>query len=200
MESEGKGSRAPASVECPISTQDVRDCLEFALAYVADKQHAGRNGWRGGFVQPFTAAGIYIDKPHACTVVGKLGEIALCRLAQVPVDFAIHKESDNGVDLVLPSGTVQVKTATGRDAVRYVRRHAERADYFAFASLDIRNGLCGRSVYLDGYLKKSLVRKCKQQPSSHTDDRGNPVCENFVVPIIKLYPIRSLLRIPAISR
>lgn len=200
MESEGKGKRSPKSVRYQITPHDVRECLSFARDYVERKQHAGHSGWRGGFVPEFTAAGLLVNRALACVVVGKLGEIALCSLAGVAVDFAIHDGSDNGVDVVLPCGTVQVKTSTSQDAVRMVRSPAESADYFVFASLDLKDGLLGRWVYLDGYIKRISVCRCPKQDSCKTDFRGNPVCENFVVATTSLYPIRSLLSIPTYDR
>lgn len=184
MESEGQGKRPPAPVLVEVTKADILSAIEFARAYVRAKQHAGKPGWRGGLVPGLMLRwGIKAEKEIAGTVIGKVGESAMCRLAGVRLDDVIRRGGDGGKDLPLPCGSTQVKTSrTGRHLVRVP---AERADWFVFATW---NGTSPH-VAVDGYIGRPSLVRHKPQPS----DRGNWM--NYEVFSSSLYPIRSLLRI-----
>lgn len=188
MESEGQGRRPPAPVPVRVFPADIRIAIEFARKYVRAKHHAGKPGWRGGLLPDLVVrGGERVEKDIAGTVIGKVAEIAMCRLAGVDPDLAIHRGSDGGKDLPLPCGKVQVKASMkGRNLVRLP---AEQVPWFVFAKWD------GVSANVDilGYLSRSRLVQFAPV-GSH---RGNWL--NHEIPCSSLLPIRSLLRIKPIS-
>lgn len=186
MESEGHGRCQPKPHRVEVTRGDVQIAYEFAREYVADKQHAGKGGWRGGTAWPFTAFGIDVGTDYAGTVVGKVGEIAMCKLCGVSPDLAIRRRGDGGEDLRIPCGPVQVKTATGNFSVRLVRLPAENVPWFVFATwLDYSH-----EVLVHGYMHKSLIER---QPVGRAKKNGGG-WRNYEVPLDHLYPIASLLK------
>lgn len=172
-----------------VTPSDLVIALDFARRYIADKQHAGKGGWRGGMVQPFTAFGVHVRQEYACTVVGKIGEMALCKLANVEPDMDIHAFGDGGGDVRLPCGVVQAKTTTSDYPTRWVRHPIENADWFAF--LVWAPGSTEATV--DGYASRPAVESCRLVNSP----RGN--WWNRDVPVAMFKPITSLLAFRSIS-
>lgn len=184
MESEGQGKRPPAPVLVEVTQGDILSSVDFARAYIKAKEHAGKPGWRGGLVPDLVLRwGIEVGKDIAGTVIGKVAENAMCRLAGVRLDDVIRSGGDGGKDLLLPCGTTQVKTS--RTGVHLVRVPAERADWFVFATW---NGTASH-VAIDGYISRPSLVRHEPQPSR----RGSWM--NYEVSSSSLYPIRSLLRI-----
>lgn len=188
METEGQGRRPPVPVLVEVTQADIHSAIDFARAYVRDKQHAGKPGWRGGLVPDLVLRwGIEVDKDIAGTVIGKVAERVMCRLADVPFDDAIRRGGDGGKDLRLPCGTTQVKAS--RSGRHLVRVPAERVDWFVFAKW---NGT-DQHVSIDGYISRSTLCRTEPEPST----RGNWM--NYAVSPDMLHPIRSLLRIRPIG-
>lgn len=184
MESEGQGKRPPVPVLVEVTQGDILSCIDFARAYIKAKHHAGKPGWRGGLVPDLVLRwGIDVEADIAGTVIGKVAERAMCRLAGVRLDDAIRSGGDGGRDLLLPCGSTQVKASrTGRHLVRVP---AERADWFVFATW---NGASSH-VAIDGYISRSSLVRQEPQPSH----RGSWM--NYEVSSSSLHPIRSLLQI-----
>jgi len=190
MESEGQGRRPPAPVLVEITPSEIEMCIDFARQYVKRYQYAGKPGWKGGLVRSLKLPdGRALGGDIAGTVVGKVGECAMCRLAGVALDLAFRRGGDGGSDLPLPCGSVQVKTSKGSYDSRYVRVPAERADWFVFANWSAAD----YRVSIDGYLSRAVVCRSPEVGSS----RGPWM--NYTVSTSRLNPIRSLLRIQPIS-
>lgn len=188
MESEGHGRHPPVPVSIRVSPSDIQIAIEFARDYVRAKEHAGKPGWRGGLVPTLILrGGVRVEKEIAGTVIGKVGEIAMCRLAGVDPDLAMHRRGDGGKDLPLPCGKVQVKTS--RNGRNLVRLPAEPVPWFAFAQWD---GVAA-TVSILGYI--SRVRLVQFDPVAST--RGTWL--NHEIPCSSLLPIRSLLKIRPIG-
>lgn len=190
MESEGQGIRPPAPVLVDVTAGDVAACCAFALRCSRLRQYAGAGGWKGGLVPPMKLfGGIDVDGTTAGIVIGKVGEIAMCRLAEVHVDLALKDSGDGGKDLSLPCGRVQVKTGRKPFSSRLVRDPIERVDWFVFATW---SGLSG-SVSIDGYIAYAAVLLFPLCPAK----RGTWM--NREVPMSRLRPIRPLLSIRPID-
>jgi hypothetical protein len=185
-------SRSPIGKVGPqveVTQNDLSCALDFARRYIADKQHAGKGGWRGGNVKPFTSFGVHVPHEYACTVVGKIGEIALCRLAGVEPDMVIHTFGDAGSDLLLPCGVVQAKTTTQNYPSRWVRDPIEKAHWFCFLVWETDTNF----VTVDGCLSRAAVQSCEL--------RHSPIGDwlNRDVPVSLLKPITGLLAFKSIS-
>jgi len=184
MEAEGQGKRRPVPVLVEVTKSDILLSIDFANAYIKERQHAGKPGWPGGNVQAkVLRGGIYVEKDIACTVIGKVAECAMCRLAGVPLDDVIRCGGDGGKDLTLPCGSIQVKASqAGRHLVRVP---AERVDYFVFATW---SGTASH-VAINGYITRASLVQHERKPSH----LGNWI--NYEVPASSLRPIRPLLQI-----
>jgi len=190
MESEGQGIRPPSPVLVDVTAGDVAACYEFALRCSRLRQYTGAGGWRGGLVPPMNLfGGIEVDGTNAGIVIGKVGEIAMCRLAGVHVDLALKDGGDGGKDLLLPCGRVQVKTGRKPFSSRLIREPIERVAWFVFATW---SGLSG-SVSIDGYIAHAAVLRFPLYQAK----RGTWM--NREVPVSRLRPIRSLLSIRPID-
>ena len=186
MEAEGQGRKPPQSVLVEITRAEVALCLEFAQRCSRLRAYAGAPGWKGGLVPGMRLfGGIDVDRANAGIVIGKVGEIAMCKLAGAPVDLALKDRGDGGKDLPLPSGSVQVKTSRKSFPTRFVRDPAEPCDWFVFASW---NGM-RPAVSIDGYVSRAVLvqRHPVPAPSGDWMNREIHVCD--------LLPIRQLLRI-----
>jgi len=186
MEVEGQGKRPPQSVPVEITPADVALCHEFATRCSRLRAYAGRPGWKGGLVPGMRLfGGIDVDRTNAGLVIGKVGEVAMCRLAGVPVDLALKDRGDGGKDLPLPSGSVQVKTSRKAFQNRMVRVPVEMCDWFVFTVWD---GLCS-VVNVDGYVSRAALARLPSvpAPSGHW--------MNKEIPVSSLLPIRQLLKI-----
>jgi hypothetical protein len=133
--------------------------------------------------------GVDVDGATAGIVIGKVGEVAMCRLAGVEVDLVLKDRGDGGKDLSLPCGRLQVKTGRKCFATRLVRDPVERVDWFVFATW---SGL-SKSVSIDGYISHAAVIRFPLYPAK----RGTWM--NREVPEQRLRPIRSLLKIRPID-
>lgn len=190
MEAEGQGKRPPQSVAVEITPADVAVCHEFAVRCSRLRAYAGRHGWKGGLVPGMRLfGGIDVDRTNAGLVIGKVGEVAVCRLAGVHVDLALKDRGDGGKDLPLSSGSVQVKTSRKSFQTRMVRDPVEKCDWFVFASWD---GLCS-VVSVDGYVSRAALARLPSVPSP----AGHWM--NKEIPVSSLLPIRQLLKIRPIS-
>ena len=190
MESEGQGRRPPVPVLVEITPSEIEMCIDFARQYVERYQYAGKPGWKGGLVRSFKLpCGKVLGGDIAGTVLGKVGECAMCKLAAVSLDVAFRSGGDGGRDLPLSCGSVQVKTSQSDYESRYVRVPAERADWFVFANW---SGADYR-VAIDGYLSRAVVCRSPEVGSL----RGSWM--NYSVSTSRLHPIRSLLRIQPVS-
>ena len=190
MESEGQGIRPPAPVLVDVTAGDVAACHAFALRCCRLRQYAGAGGWKGGLVSPMKLlGGVDVDGATAGIVIGKVGEVAMCRLAGVEVDLVLKDRGDGGKDLSLPCGRLQVKTGRKCFATRLVRDPVERVDWFVFATW---SGL-SKSVSIDGYISHAAVIRFPLYPAK----RGTWM--NREVPEQRLRPIRSLLKIRPID-
>jgi len=190
MESEGQGRRPPVPVLVDVTRSEIEMCIDFARQYIERCRYAGRPGWKGGLVSSLQLPwGDVLGSDIANTVVGKVGECAMCKLAGMPLDVALRSGGDSGLDLSLPCGSVQVKTAQRKYDSRYVRIPAEHADWFVFANWSGR----GYRASIDGYLSHAVVCRSPEVGSS----RGSWM--NYCVSTSRLHPIRSLLRIQPIA-
>lgn len=190
MESEGQGKRPPVPVPVEITRGDVVLCFDFAIRCARLRQYANSGGWRGGLVPSMTLfGGVAVDNTVAGIVIGKVAEVAVCRLAGVPVDLALNEGGDGGRDLLLQCGPTQVKASRKSFDTKFVREPFEQADWFVFATW---SGITS-SVSVDGYISKAAMSRMKVLPSV----RGQWM--NRQVPACEMLPIRSLLRIRPIS-
>jgi len=190
MESEGQGKRAPVPVQVEITRGDVLACFDFAIRCSRLRQYANSGGWRGGLVPAMTLyGGVAVDNTVAGIVIGKVAEVAMCRLACVPVDLALRDRGDGGRDLLLPCGVTQVKASRKAFPTKLVREPFEAAEWFVFATW------CGTSssVAIDGYVSRAAMSRMAVAPST----RGGWM--NREVPVSELLPIRSLLEIRPID-
>lgn len=192
MELEGQGKRPPVPVPVEITRGDVVLCFDFAIRCSRLRQYAKSGGWRGGLVPSMRLfGGVSVDDTVAGIVIGKVAEVAVCRLAGVSVDLALKQGGDGGRDLLLPCGSTQVKASRRSFDTKLVREPFENVDWFVFATW---NGLTS-SVSVDGYISKAAMSRMKVLPSP----RKNATWMNRQVPACELLPIRSLLRIRPIS-
>ena len=186
MESEGQGKRPPVPVPVEITRGDVVLCLDFAVRCARLRRYAKSGGWRGGLVPSMTLyGGVLADETVAGIVIGKVAEVALCRLAGLPADLALKETGDGGCDLLLPCGATQVKASRKQYPNKLVREPFERVDWFVFATWDGSTS----EVFVDGYISKAAMSRMEIVPSP----RGQWM--NRQVPACELLPIRSLLRI-----
>lgn len=192
MELEGQGKRPPVPVPVEITRGDVVLCFDFAIRCSRLRQYAKSGGWRGGLVPSMRLfGGVSVDDTVAGIVIGKVAEVAVCRLAGVSVDLALKQGGDGGRDLLLPCGSTQVKASRRSFDTKLVREPFENVDWFVFATW---NGLTS-SVSVDGYISKAAMSRMKVLPSP----RKNATWMNRQIPACELLPIRSLLRIRPIS-
>lgn len=190
MEVEGQGRRPPAPVPVDITRSDVLLCFDFAIRCERLRKYAGSGGWRGGLVPSMTLyGGLAVDSTLAGIVIGKVAEVAMCRLASVPVDLALKERGDGGRDLTLPCGATQVKAARKDFTTKLVREPFEQVDWFVFATWGGETS----SVSIDGYISKAAMSRMPVRPAK----RGHWM--NREVPVAELLPIRSLLRIRPID-
>jgi len=190
MESEGQGKRPPAAVPVEITRGDVLACFDFALRCARLRQYAASGGWRGGLVPAMTLyGGVAVDKTVAGIVIGKVAELAMCRLSGVSVDLALRDRGDGGRDLLLPCGSVQVKAARNSYGTKLVREPVERAEWFVFATW------CGTKnhVQIDGYVSRAAMLRMDVIPSVRGSWMNRQVHDS------ELLPIRSLLKIKPIA-
>lgn len=190
MEVEGQGKKPPQSVLVDVTPGEVELCHEFAKRCSRLRSYAGASGWKGGLVPGMRLhGGIQVDRTHAGLVIGKIGEMAMCKLSNSPVDLALKDRGDGGKDLPLPSGSVQVKTSRRAFPTRMVRDPVEQCDWFVFATW---NGL-SPTVSVDGYVSRAAMLRLNVVPSP----KGPWM--NREIESADLLPIRQLLRIRPIS-
>jgi len=190
MEVEGQGKKPPQSVLVEVTPAEVALCVDFALRCSRLRAYAGSSGWKGGLVAGMRLfGGIDVDGTNAGLVIGKVGEVAMCKLANVPVDLALKDRGDGGKDLPLPSGSVQVKTSRRNFPTRLVRNPIEACDWFAFATW---GGLIG-TVSIEGYVSRAALLREPVIPAK----RGQWM--NREISVSSLLPIRQLLKIRPIS-
>jgi hypothetical protein len=190
MEVEGQGKKPPQSVLVEITPAEVALCFEFAQRCSKLRAYAGAPGWKGGLVNGMRLyGGIDVDGTHAGLVIGKVGEIAMCKLSGVAVDLALKDRGDGGKDLPLPSGSVQVKTSRRPFRTRMVRDPVEQCDWFVFATW---NGL-RQMVSVEGYVSRPSLLRLPIVPSP----RGEWM--NREISLSSLLPIRQLLKIRPIK-
>ena len=195
MEVEGQGRKPPQSVLVEITPAEVEMCHSFAQRCSRLRSYAGRSGWKGGLVDGMRMlGGIDVDATHAGIVIGKVGEMAMCKLASVPVDLALKDRGDGGKDLPLPSGSVQVKTSTRQFRTRLIRNPIERCDWFVFATWD---GLC-HEVSIEGYVSRAALDRLANVPSRAKSSKAGSWM-NKEIETSSLLPIRQLLKIRPIS-
>lgn len=190
MEVEGQGKRPPQSVLVEVTTADVALCFEFAKKCSQLRAYAGKPGWKGGLISGMRLyGGVDADQAHVGIVIGKVGEIAMCKLSGVPVDLALRDRGDGGKDLPLPSGSVQVKTSRRKFPTRMVRDPVEVCDWFVFVTWA---GI-GPMVSIDGYVSRAAL-VCLPSVWS---PRGEWM--NKEIHVSSLLPIRQLLKIRPID-
>ncbi len=190
MESEGQGKRPPVPVPVEITRGDVVLCLDFAIRCARLRRYAESGGWRGGLVPSMTLyGGVLADDTVAGIVIGKVAEVAMCRLAGCPADLALKDAGDGGRDLLLPCGATQVKASRKKYQNKLVREPFENVDWFVFATWDGSTS----QVLIDGYISKAAMSRMEVVPSP----RGPWM--NRQVSVCELLPIRSLLRIRPID-
>jgi hypothetical protein len=190
MEAEGQGKKPPQSVLVEVTPAEVELCHEFAKRCSRLRAYAGAAGWKGGLVPGMRLyGGIQVDSTHAGLVIGKIGEMAMCKLSNSPVDLALKDRGDGGKDLPLPSGSVQVKTSRKAFPTRMVRDPVEQCDWFVFATW---SGLSS-TVSVDGYVSRAAMLRLNvvQSPKGSWMNRE--------IESASLLPIRQLLRIRPIS-
>lgn len=190
MESEGRGKRPPTPVLVDITPAEVALCFDFAQKCCRLRSYQGKAGWKGGLIAgKMLYGGIDADRATVGIVIGKVGEMAVCKISGVATDLALRDRGDGGKDLPLPSGSVQVKTASGSFATRFVRHPAEACDWFVFATW---SGLT-RDVRIDGYVSRAALSRVPTVASP----RGEWM--NKEIHVTDLLPIRQLLKIRPIS-
>lgn len=193
MEVEGQGKRPPHPVVVEITPCEVALCFEFAQRCCRLRQYAGKPGWKGGLIAGMKLyGGIYADQSHVGIVIGKVGEIAMCKLSNEPVDLALRDRGDGGKDLPLPSGSVQVKTSRRKFPTRMVRDPVEPCDWFVFATW---SGI-GPSVSVDGYVSRSALIRLPSVWSPRGEWMNKEIHGSSLLPIrqlLKIRPIREVL-------
>lgn len=190
MQSEGQGRRPPAPVPVEITRGDVLACFDFAIRCARLRQYANSGGWRGGLVPAMTLyGGVAVDNTVAGIVIGKVAEVAMCRLAGVSVDLALRERGDGGRDLLLPCGVTQVKASRKSYETKLVREPFEASEWFVFATW----GGTDSTVVIDGYVSRAAMSRMEVVHSV----RGGWM--NREVPVSELLPIRSLLKIRPVS-
>ena len=190
MQSEGQGRRPPAPVPVEITRGDVLACFDFAIRCARLRQYANSGGWRGGLVPAMTLyGGLAVDNTVAGIVIGKVAEVAMCRLAGVTVDLALRERGDGGRDLLLPCGVTQVKASRKSYETKLVREPVEAAEWFVFAAWKGTDS----TVWIDGYVSRASMSRMEVVSSV----RGGWM--NREVPVSELLPIRSLLKIRPID-
>lgn len=190
MEVEGHGKKPPQCVQVEITAADVAICHEFAQRCSRLRAYAGAPGWKGGLVAGMTLfGGIQADRSTCGQTIGKVGEVAMCKLAGVPVDLALKDRGDGGKDLRLPCGSVQVKTSRKRFATRMVRDPVERCDWFVFA---MWSGL-SHTVGIEGYVSRAAL-ECLPSVWAPSGEWMNKE-----ISVANLLPIRQLLKIRPIG-
>jgi hypothetical protein len=132
--------------------------------------------------------GVNVDQDTAGIVIGKVGEVAMCKLAGVSVDLALRENGDGGKDLPLPCGDVQVKTSRRSFPTRFVRDPVEQVDWFVFASW---NGL-RPSVFIDGYMSRAVVETQRLAWAPRGSWMNRDVYMMDLLPIRKLLAIRPI--------
>lgn len=186
MEVEGSGKTPPKPVAVPITSGEVCACVEFSSRVLRARRYGSGNEWQRGSLPAMEFyGGAVADKTLSPMVLGKVAELAVCKLAGVPVDFELRSCGDGGKDLVLPCGSTQVKASTKRYATKFVKEPPENVDWFVFATW---NGIT-RFVEVDGYVARAVVARLPvvQSPAGRWFNRE--------VPLSSLRPIRSLLSI-----
>lgn len=189
MEVEGQGKRPPQSVPVEVTPAEVEMCHEFAKRCSRLRSYAGAGGWKGGLVPAMRLfGGIDVDSTHAGLVIGKVGEVAMCKLAGVDVDLALKERGDGGRDLPLPSGSVQVKTSRKPYQTRMVRDPVEKCDWFVFA---MWSGL-GAAVSIDGYVSRAALARLPSLPAPSGHWMNKEIHMSSLLPIRQLLKIRPI--------
>jgi hypothetical protein len=186
VESEGQGKRPPVPVPVEITRSDVLLCFDFAIRCARLRRYAASEGWRGGLVPSMSLfGGVAVDSTVAGIVIGKVAEVAMCRLSSVPIDLALRETGDGGCDLLLPCGTTQVKASRRPFATKFVREPFEHVDWFVLATWSGQTS----SVSVEGYVSRAAMGRMEiaSSPCGRWMNRQIPTHE--------LLPIRSLLRI-----
>jgi len=132
--------------------------------------------------------GVDVDETISGIVIGKVGEVALCKLAGAPIDTAMRDDGDGGKDVRLPCGSVQVKTSR-KIRPGLVRDPVEQVDWFVFATW---SGL-EPNVLLHGYASRSQIASLPSVPSY----RGSWM--NKEVSFFTLRPVEQLIKIRPIG-
>lgn len=186
MESEGQGKRPPAPVLVEVTQSEVGYCVDFAERCSRLRQYAGKPGWRGGLVGGMKLYGGFdANSATAGLIIGKVAECAVCKLAGVPIDLALRDRGDGGRDLQLPCGDTQVKASRKAYASKFIRDPVEQVPWFVFATWSGKDS----RVCVEGYISRASLLRMDVVPSP----RGGWM--NREVPMNRLMPIRSLLRI-----
>lgn len=186
MEAEGIGKAPPKPVAVPITPGEVRACVEFSSRVLRARRYESGNAWQRGSLPALKFyGGAVVDKTLSPMVLGKVAELAVCKLAGVPVDFELRSCGDGGKDLLLPCGSTQVKASIKRYSTKFVKDPPENVDWFVFATW---NGAT-RVVEIDGYVARAVIARLPvfQSPKGRWLNRE--------VALSSLRPIRSLLSI-----
>lgn len=186
MESEGHGRRPPAPVLVEMTPAEVGDCVDFAMGCSSLRGYAGKQGWAGGLVSSMRLyGGFHADRSTAGIIIGKVAECAVCKLANVPIDLAFRAHGDGGKDLQLPCGAVQVKASTKAYPSKFIRYPLEQVPWFVFATWSGKDS----RVCVEGYISRASLMRLNVVPAPGGG------WKNREVPVNKLMPVRSLLRI-----
>lgn len=189
MEVEGQRRRPPKPVAVDVTAAEVAMCADFAATCSRRRGYALSGGWKGGLVPAMRLfGGVNVDQDTAGIVIGKVGEVAMCKLAGVSVDLALRENGDGGKDLPLPCGDVQVKTSRRSFPTRFVRDPVEQVDWFVFASW---NGL-RPSVFIDGYMSRAVVETQRLAWAPRGSWMNRDVYMMDLLPIRKLLAIRPI--------
>lgn len=114
------------------------------------------------------------DDPLKVERTGKLGEVALSQIIQLPVDFAFKENGDN-YDFIMDGFTVDIKTAT-------------RLPNYEASLMQAVNSY-----------KRAIPLKCDYYVASYisVDDRANKRAEVIIVGVIDKNTIQRLPKVPA---
>lgn len=90
-----------------LSEEDIAPVLSYVTAMRRDKENNG---------VPDRMFDIH-NTSRGIDIIGKLGEVVISKILNLPVDFHIKTRGDEGLDFILNDTTIQVKTSTHKSLI-----------------------------------------------------------------------------------
>ena len=191
VEIENGRSRPPFRNSLEITVGECVSCIGFAVLASA-KYNGGGSDWKGGLIGPMSIMGHTLEGYQSPHFVGKLGEFAVAKIMNVPVDFAVNG-GDDGKDLMLSSGSVQVKTSQKHNGNCLVNTEKiGTSDFFVFCTLNQKKK---PRIFVDilGWCTKKEVLSCdiKRSPRKSCRHFNYEVWESLLRPISSLVQLHK---------